>query len=77
MLFRSYTDILTPVGYYEDTYDKTSFSDNTNYSTISIVFYGELDSIDDIKINGTSSEFKLGIYPDKRFNIKGFKTYHE
>jgi len=68
-----YTGELKPVGFYEDQYKENSFSDNTNYCTISIVFFGILDSIENIKLDDTSE--KWGFFEDlpERFRINPFR----
>ena len=72
-----YTDKLKPVGFYEDTYTENSFSNNTTYSTISIVYIGDIHDINNIELDHTSGDWGLFTELPDRFNIKGFRTYYE
>jgi ADP-ribose pyrophosphatase YjhB (NUDIX family) len=63
---------LRPIGIYEDIFDKSSFSDNTVYHTLSIAFECDIYSIDEIKLDDTSSEWKLSTELPERFRVKSF-----
>jgi predicted NUDIX family NTP pyrophosphohydrolase len=60
---------LIPIGYYEDKYDKNSFELDIEYCTMSIVFSGKIDNIENIKMDHTSCEWGFFTELPERFNI--------
>lgn len=71
-----YTAPLIAIGYYEDTYTENSFATNTNYSTISIVFEGDLnlDNLHGFRLDNTSNSVGLFEFLPERFKIRKFTS---
>jgi colanic acid biosynthesis protein WcaH len=67
-----YTGKLQAVGFYEDTYTENSFSKNTEYSTLSVVWCGELPEYSNIELDGTSESHGLFDKLPERFKISNF-----
>ena len=63
---------LIPVGFYEDQYTENSFSRNTDYCTLSIVFAGELDDMPMFKLDETSEEIGTFSELPDRFRVQTF-----
>ena len=74
-----YTAPLIPIGFYEDTYTANSFSDNTDYSTISIVWAGVLseEQAKQIELDNTSEKFNFYTKLPKRFKVTMFSDFQE
>ncbi len=66
---------LVAAGYYEDQYTSNSFSNETHYHTLSIVFFGKIISLDNIKLDSTSEDWGLFSDLPERFTIKPFEVY--
>jgi ADP-ribose pyrophosphatase YjhB (NUDIX family) len=68
---------LIPIGFYEDTYSANSFSDDTSYSTISIVWAGVLTDKQAKKIETDSTADGYGFYTrlPRRFKITMFSDF--
>ena len=63
---------LLPIGFYEDQYTENSFSRNTDYCTLSIVYAGELDDIPMFKLDETSEEIGTFAELPERFRVQTF-----
>lgn len=74
-----YSGPLIPIGFYEDQYTKNSFSDDTSYSTISIVWAGQLKPEDAKKIELDGSSEGYGFYSKlpKRFKVTMFSDFSD
>lgn len=72
-----FTDKLSTIGFYEDVYEKNNFGEGP-YHTLSTVWLGYLtkEQFESIKLDSTSSEFKLDRYMPKRFKVSTFADYH-
>jgi colanic acid biosynthesis protein WcaH len=64
-----FTGNLSPIGYYEDKYDKNSFGLDIEYCTMSIVFLGVIEEWENITLDPTSSEWGLFDEFPERFNV--------
>ena len=64
----------SPIGFYEDVFLKNAFSDSVQYHTLSIVYECTIDdfAIGNIKLDGTSSAWKLSDVMPLRFKVKPF-----
>jgi hypothetical protein len=60
------------MGFYEDRYKENSFSKNTDYCTLSIVFAGDLEGLPNIVLDKTSEE--IGFFDElpSRFKVQTF-----
>ena len=71
---------LIPIGFYEDTYSENSFENNTEYSTFSLVFVGDLNkeakSIK-VKLDKTSDDFGYFDYLPDRFVVQRFSDFED
>jgi len=67
-----YTNNLYPMGYYEDRYTTNSFSKNTDYCTLSIVFAGDLTGLPLINLDKTSEDYGIFSELPERFKVKTF-----
>jgi len=56
-------------GIYEDQYENSAFSNNSNYHTISIVYKTRVQNIDGFKLNKYSSSWKWSKSLPKRFIV--------
>ncbi len=74
-----YTGPLIPIGFYEDTYTANSFSDDTSYSTISIVWAGQLspEDVKKIELDSTSEDYGFYTRLPKRFKVTMFSDFAE
>ena len=68
-------DSITAIGFYEDQYDKNSFSENTHYHTLSIVHVATLNSINHIRIDSTSETWTITKAWPERLVIKPFEVF--
>jgi len=73
---KTYND-LHPIGFYEDTFLRNAFSDNVLYHTFSIVYQYYINDYDikDIKLDNTSSKWKLSNELPLRFKVTPFIGY--
>jgi ADP-ribose pyrophosphatase YjhB (NUDIX family) len=73
---KTYND-LYPIGFYEDVFLKNAFSDNVVYHTLSIVYRYSIHEHDikNIKLDNTSSEWKLNNELPLRFKVTPFRGY--
>jgi ADP-ribose pyrophosphatase YjhB (NUDIX family) len=71
-----FTAELTPIGFYEDVYEKNSFGDGP-YHTLSTVWLGHLTKKEfkNIKLDSTASEYKLDKHMPERFKVQTFADY--
>jgi colanic acid biosynthesis protein WcaH len=63
---------LYPMGFYEDRYKENSFSKNTDYCTLSIVFAGDLEGLPNIVLDKTSEEIGFFNELPSRFKVQTF-----
>ena len=70
---------LIPIGFYEDTYSENSFENNTEYSTFSLVFVGDLNKEAKSKVNldHTSDDFGYFDTLPNRFVVKRFSDFED
>jgi colanic acid biosynthesis protein WcaH len=70
---------LIPIGYYEDTYSENSFENNTEYSTFSLVFVGDLnkEAKSKVKLDHTSDDFGYFDRLPDRFVVKRFSDFED
>ena len=71
-----FTSELKSIGFYEDTYEVNNFGEGP-YHTLSIVFLGHLtkEQYKNIKLDSTSSEYKLNRHMPERFKVKTFSDF--
>lgn len=74
-----YKGPLLPIGFYEDTYTANSFSNDTSYSTISIVWAGQLrpEDVKKIELDKTSTDYGFYTKLPKRFKVTMFSDFSE
>lgn len=69
---------MSMVGVYEDQYEESSLGRVPGgYHTVAVVFEAFLDSVKDIKLDRTSSEWGLFCSPPKRFRVKAFTEEYD
>ena len=71
-----FTDELRPIGFYEDTYDVSSFG-QMSYSTISTVWFGYLseDQVEAIQLDRTSDSYDFQSFLPDRFKVRTYEDY--
>jgi len=71
-----FTEELRPIGYYEDTYDVSSFG-KMSYSTISIVWFGYLskEQVENIQLDYTSDSYDFQSFLPERFKVRTYEDY--
>jgi ADP-ribose pyrophosphatase YjhB (NUDIX family) len=70
---------LIPIGYYEDNFTASSFEENTEYSTFSLVFVADLNREGKLKIklDSTSEDFGFFDTLPKGMVIKRFSDFDD
>jgi len=74
-----YKGVLIPIGFYEDNYTESAFEAQTEYSSFSLVFVGDLNKEVEtkIKLDRTSEDFGYFDTLPKRFVVKRFSDFDE
>jgi len=75
-----YKGTLIPIGFYEDNYTESAFEAQTEYSSFSLVFVGDLNNEQiksKIKLDKTSEDFGYFDTLPKRFVVKRFSDFAE
>jgi len=75
-----YKGILIPIGFYEDNYTESAFEAQTEYSSFSLVFVGDLNNEQiksKVKLDKTSEDFGYFDTLPKRFVVKRFSDFDE
>ena len=74
-----YRGKLIPIGFYEDNYTESAFEAETEYSSFSLVFVGDLnkEAKTKIKLDNTSDAFGYFDTLPKRFVVKRFSDFDE
>ena len=70
---------LIPIGFYEDNYTESAFEANTEYSSFSLVFVGDLnrEAKSRVKLDTTSDDFGYFDTLPKRFIVKRFSDFED
>ena len=74
-----YKGSLIPIGFYEDNYTESAFEAETEYSSFSLVFVGDLNKEvkTKVKLDKTSDDFGYFDTLPKRFVVKRFSDFDE
>ena len=75
-----YKGILIPIGFYEDNYTESAFEAQTEYSSFSLVFVGDLNNEQiksKVRLDKTSEDFGYFDTLPKRFVVKRFSDFDE
>lgn len=74
-----YKGSLIPIGFYEDNYTESAFEAETEYSSFSLVFVGDLnkEAKTKVKLDKTSDDFGYFDTLPKRFVVKRFSDFAE
>jgi len=75
-----YTGDLIPIGFYEDNYTESAFEAQTEYSSFSLVFVGDLNNEQiksKVRLDKTSEDFGYFDTLPKRFVVKRFSDFDE
>ena len=74
-----YKGSLIPIGFYEDNYTESAFEAQTEYSSFSLVFVGDLNKEVNtkVKLDKTSDDFGYFDTLPKRFVVKRFSDFDE
>ena len=74
-----YKGALIPIGFYEDNYTESAFEAETEYSSFSLVFVGDLNKEvkTKVKLDKTSDDFGYFDTLPKRFVVKRFSDFAE
>lgn len=74
-----YKGALIPIGFYEDNYTESAFEAQTEYSSFSLVFVGDLNKEvkTKVKLDKTSDDFGYFDTLPKRFVVKRFSDFAE
>jgi colanic acid biosynthesis protein WcaH len=75
-----YKGVLIPIGFYEDNYTESAFEAQTEYSSFSLVFVGDLNNEQiksKVRLDKTSEDFGYFDTLPKRFVVKRFSDFDE
>ena len=75
-----YKGVLIPIGFYEDNYTESAFEAQTEYSSFSLVFVGNLNNQQTkskVRLDKTSEDFGYFDTLPKRFVVKRFSDFDE
>ena len=75
-----YKGTLIPIGFYEDNYTESAFEAQTEYSSFSLVFVGDLNNEQiksKVRLDKTSEDFGYFDTLPKRFVVKRFSDFDE
>jgi colanic acid biosynthesis protein WcaH len=75
-----YKGDLIPIGFYEDNYTESAFEAQTEYSSFSLVFVGDLNNEQiksKVRLDKTSEDFGYFDTLPKRFVVKRFSDFDE
>jgi len=75
-----YKGVLIPIGFYEDNYTESAFEAQTEYSSFSLVFVGNLNNQQTkskVRLDKTSEDFGYFDTLPKRFVVNRFSDFDE